>query len=223
MVLSNFAESTATGGGLARPKLRRLLQNMSAKVFSLPSLFAMISGTRFRRGDILMRTALGCAVLLCELMLLSLAVAQQASPTPTSESAICAFEDGKQLTAHYTAIPAGHSEGPPIGKVLIPGGSAMTFFTETDLGFGDVHIPTGGYTMYLIPGKKEWTLIVSKNTAVDAKYDEKQDLARASMATGQLSSPADRLAVYFGHTGPKKCEINIDFGKTRGWVEFREK
>jgi len=64
---------------------------------------------------------------------------------------------------------------------------------------------------------------VSKNTAVDAKYDEKQDLARASMATGQLSSPADRLAVYFGHTGPKKCEINIDFGKTRGWVEFREK
>jgi hypothetical protein len=43
------------------------------------------------------------------------------------------------------------------------------------------------------------------------------------MATGQLSSPADRLAVYFGHTGPKKCEINIDFGKTRGWVEFREK
>lgn len=170
-----------------------------------------------------MRTALGCAVLLCELMLVSLAVAQQASPTPTSESAICAFEDGKQLTAHYTPIPAGHNDGPPIGKVLMPGGSAMTFFTETDLGFGDAHIPTGGYTMYVIPGKKEWTLIVSKNTAVDAKYDEKQDLARASMATGQLSSPADRLAVYFGHTGPKKCEINIDFGKTRGWAEFREK
>ena len=170
-----------------------------------------------------MRTALACAVLLCELMLVSLALAQQASPTPTSESAICAFEDGKQLTAHYTPIPAGHNDGPPIGKVLMPGGSAMTFFTETDLGFGDVRIPTGGYTMYVLPGKKEWTLIVSKNTAVDAKYDEKQDLARASMATGQLSSPADRLAVYFGHTGPKKCEINIDFGKTRGWVEFREK
>lgn len=183
----------------------------------------MISGTQFRRGDILMRTALGCAVLLCELMLVSSALAQQASPTPTSESAICAFEDGKQLTAHYTPIPAGHNDGPPIGKVLMPGGSAMTFFTETDLGFGDVRIPTGGYTMYVLPGKKEWTLIVSKNTAVDAKYDEKQDLARASMATGQLSSPADRLAVYFGHTGPKKCEINIDFGKTRGWAEFREK
>ena len=77
--------------------------------------------------------------------------------------------------------------------------------------------------MYLIPAKKEWTLIVSRNTSVGAKYDDKQDLARAQMETGQLSSPADKLSLYFGHTGPKKCEINIDFGKTRGWVSFAEK
>ncbi len=170
-----------------------------------------------------MRTILACAVLLCDVLLVPVIVAQQPSQASDSESAICAFEDGKQLTAHYNPIPAGHSDGPPLGKVLMPGGSAMTFFTETDLGFGDVDIPIGGYTMYVIPGKKEWILIVSKNTTVDAKYDEKQDLARATMTTGQLSSPADKLAIYFGHTGPKKCEINIDFGKTRGWVEFREK
>jgi hypothetical protein len=105
----------------------------------------------------------------------------------------------------------------------MPGGSAMTFFTETDLILGSSLIPTGGYTMYVIPAKKEWILIVSKNTAVDAKYDEKLDLARANMETGQLNTPADKLSLYFGHTGPKKCEINIDFGKTRGWVTFQEK
>jgi hypothetical protein len=77
--------------------------------------------------------------------------------------------------------------------------------------------------MYVVPGKKEWTLIISKNTAVDARYDDKQALARAPMEIGQLSSPVDKLALYFGHTGPKKCEINIDYGKTRGWVAFREK
>lgn len=170
-----------------------------------------------------MRFVLACAVLLGDLTLAPLAVAQQSSQSTPSESAICAFEDGKQITAHYNPIAAGHSDGPPLGKVLMPGGSAMTFFTETDLGFGDVTIPPGGYTMYVIPGKKEWTLIVSKNTSVVAKYDDKQDLARASMTTGQLSQPAEKLALYFGHTGPKKCEINIDFGKTRGWVEFREK
>jgi len=173
-------------------------------------------------GDKLMRTVLAFTVLICTLQLVPRSFAQ-ASQAPESESAICAFEDGKQLTAHYNPITIAKNEGPANGKVLMPGGSAMTFFTETDLGFGDVYIPTGGYTMYVIPGKKEWTLIVSKNTSVDAKYDEKMDLARASMAIGQLNSPAEKLAVYFGHTGPKKCEINIDFGKTRGWVEFREK
>jgi len=88
---------------------------------------------------------------------------------------------------------------------------------------GATTIPTGGYTMYILPAKKEWTLIISRNTAVDAKYDDKQDLARASMEIGQLSNPAEKLALYFGHTGQKKCEINIDYGKTRGWVAFREK
>jgi len=170
-----------------------------------------------------MRPVLVCAVLLSGLVLFPFTAVAQSSDAAQGESAICAFEDGKQLTARYTSVTTPRADGPPVGKVLTPGGSAMTFFTETDLVLGQSTIPTGGYTMYLIPTKKEWTLIVSKNTAVDAKYDEKLDLARGQMETGQLSSPAEKMSVYFGHTGPKKCEINIDFGKTRGWVTFMEK
>jgi hypothetical protein len=170
-----------------------------------------------------MRVAPVCAVLLSGWLLFPLGLVGQSSDGSQGESAICAFEDGKQLTARYNPIATGRSDGPPLGKVLTPGGSAMTFFTETDLVLGATTIPTGGYTMYLIPAKKEWTLIVSRNTSVDAKYDDKQDLARAQMETGQLSSPAEKLSLYFGHTGPRKCEINIDFGKTRGWVSFKEK
>ncbi len=170
-----------------------------------------------------MRVAPVCAVLLSGWLLFPMVLVGQSPDASQGESAICAFEDGKQLTARYNAIAAGRSDGPPLGKVLTPGGSAMTFFTETDLILGETTIPTGGYTMYVIPAKKEWTLIVSRNTSVDARYDDKQDLARAQMETGQLSSPAEKLSLYFGHTGPKKCEINIDFGKTRGWVSFKEK
>jgi len=171
-----------------------------------------------------MRPVLVCAVLLSGSILFPFTSMAQSSDNSQGESAICAFEDGKQLTARYTPVATPHTDGPPVGKVLTPGGSAMTFFTETDLVLGHSTIPTGGYTMYLIPAnKKEWTLIVSKNTAVDAKYDDKLDLARGQMETGQLTSPADKMSVYFGHTGPKKCEINVDFGKTRGWVTFMEK
>jgi hypothetical protein len=170
-----------------------------------------------------MRAVLVCAVLLSSSTLFPVRLVGQSADSSQGESAICAFEDGKQLTARYTPMATARTDGPPSGKVLMPGGAAMTFFTETALMLGPATIPTGGYTMYIIPAKKEWTLIVSKNTSVDAKYDEKQDLARGQMETGQLSSPADKLSVYFGHTGPKKCEINVDFGKTRGWVTFVEK
>ena len=167
-----------------------------------------------------MRAVLACAVLISGLFSSKLAAQQPASD---SESTICAFEDGRQITARYTPVPTAKAEGPPVGKVLSPGGSAMTFFTETDLVLGQTTIPTGAYTMYVLPAKKEWTLIVSKNTAVDAKYDDKQDLVRAPMEIGQLSNPAEKLSLYFGHTGQKKCEINIDYGKTRGWATFQEK
>ena len=149
--------------------------------------------------------------------------AAQPSGAAEPEAAICTFEDGKQITARYNPIAAGKGDALPQGKVLIPGGSAMTFFTETDLSLGSTTIPTGAYTLYIIPAKKDWTLIVSKNTSLDAKYDDKQDLVRASMETGQLSTPADRLGLYFGHVGLKRCEIDVDFGKTRGWVEFKQK
>ena len=170
-----------------------------------------------------MRAFFLCAVLLGNLTMIPSIAARGPADEALTESTICAFEDGKQITARYTPINTNRADGPPNGRVLIPGGSAMTFFTETDLILGSSLIPTGGYTMYVIPAKKEWTLIVSKNTALDAKYDEKQDVARTSMETGQLNTPAEKLSLYFGHTGPKKCEINIDFGKTRGWATFQEK
>jgi hypothetical protein len=149
------------------------------------------------------------------------ALAQQPS-ADESATALCNFEDGKQITARYIAVPAGRSDTLP-SKVFIPGGQAITLFTENDVILNNTVIPTGAYTMYLIGGKKDWTLIVSRNVDVNAKYDETKDLARASMEIAQLSSPADKLSVYFGHTGPKRCEINVDFGKWRGWVEFRQK
>jgi Protein of unknown function (DUF2911) len=171
-----------------------------------------------------MRAVLAWTILLSALPLSRPATAAQpAAAAADSESAVCTFEDGKQITARYHPMSVGHGDAPAAGKVLMPGGSAMTFFTETDLVLGNTTIPTGAYTMYIIPGRKEWTLIVSKNVTVDAKYDEKHDLARTTMEIGQLSTPADRLSLYFGHTGPKKCEIDVDYGKTRGWVEFREK
>jgi hypothetical protein len=151
------------------------------------------------------------------------ALAQAPQPAADeSATALCSFEDGKQITARYTPVTVGHADTLP-SKIFTPGGTAIALFTETDVMLNNTVIPTGGYTMYLLGGKKEWTLIVSRNADLNAKYEESKDLSRAPMEIGQLNSPEEKLSIYFGHTGPKRCEINVNYGKWRGWVEFREK
>jgi len=149
-------------------------------------------------------------------------MAQQTEKDQPSDATICTFEDGKQISARYNAVVVGRSEGAATGKVWMPGGSAITLFTDTELTLDKTRIPTGAYTVYLIPGKKNWTLIVSRNVVVQGRYDEKQDLVRAAMETGMLSEAEERLRVSFGHIAPKQCEMNVDYGKTRTWIEFKE-
>ncbi len=157
--------------------------------------------------------------LLCSAVIAGPMAAQEANDN--TGSAYCSFRDGKQISARYTRVSS--KENAPTGKVWAPGGTALTLFTETETTLGGATVPVGGFTMYLIPGKKEWTLIVSRNTNVTAPYDPKQDVARAAMQIGTMSQAEPELNVTFGHTGPKACEINVDWGTTKAWVEFLQK
>jgi hypothetical protein len=150
------------------------------------------------------------------------ALTQQVAADSLAGSAVCTFDDGKQVSARYKPVAA-RSEQAPTGKVWAPGGLAMTLFTETEVTIATTSLPAGAYTMYLLPGKRDWTLIVSRNVTIDRQYDQNQDLVRATMQTGELSQPEEQLKIFFGHIGPKRCEINVDYGKNRAWVELMQK
>jgi hypothetical protein len=77
--------------------------------------------------------------------------------------------------------------------------------------------------MYVIPNKKEWTLIVSKNVTNPKAYDEKQDLVRARMDIGGVDSPRKRLQASFAHVAPKQCSIRLYYETVGAFVEFNEK
>ena len=56
---------------------------------------------------------------------------------------------------------------------------------------GTVHVPAGTYTLYTIPGEKEWTLIVNKQTGQwGTNYDEAQDLGRTKLAVRPCPRPS---------------------------------
>ena len=133
----------------------------------------------------------------------------------------CNLDDGRQVYVRYTPVSTS-KEKVQNGKPWSPGGVPMTLFTEAQLSFGSSTIPIGAYTVYPIPARGNWTLVVNKNVTPGAAYDEKQDIARATMETAQVETPSDALEVAFAHVGAR-CTLRIYIGKAASFADFTAK
>jgi hypothetical protein len=138
-------------------------------------------------------------------------------------TAICTFADDTELTVRYNPVSTKDNPRAQNGKVWAPGGSAMVLFTQSELSVNHVNLPVGAYSLYLIPGKDDWTLVVNKNVSSGSAYDEKQDLVRAHMEGAKLGSPAEHLNVSFGRIAPKQCEVRVYFDQSGTWTTLAEK
>jgi hypothetical protein len=146
-------------------------------------------------------------------------VAAQSSGNQSTTT--CNLDDGRQVYIRYTPVPV-KQEKISNGKPWSPGGTPMTLFTEAQLTLGTSSIPVGAYTLYPIPARGNWSLVVNKNVTAGAGYDEKQDIARTVMETAQVESPSDQLEVAFAHVG-NRCSIRIYIGKTASFADFNAK
>ena len=162
-------------------------------------------------------------LLLGALILVSGAFADDAS-TPQNATSYCTYQDGSQLTVRYSDTTPARKGDLPNGKVWSPGDVPMLLFTEVPLKVANAELPVGAYSMYVIPAKDKWTLIVSKNVTANAPYDEKMDVVRTSMDTGKLSMAMDAPKISFAHISPKVCSLRVDYGKTGAWADaFQQK
>ena len=161
-----------------------------------------------------------CAVLLYQGMLATAGVAQDTKQEAATTT--CTFEDGTEISVRYIPVET-NKEKIQNGKVWAPGGSPMVLFTPAALTLEKSQIPAGAFSLYLIPQRDRWTLVVNKNVSAGSRYDERQDIARAAMEMGQLGEPTSTLELSFGRMGPKHCSLRVYFGKTGGWAEFLEK
>lgn len=133
------------------------------------------------------------------------------------QSSYCDFEDGNQVSVQYNQTV---TEQPHNGRVWAPG---ITLYVQTPLMLGSSELSLGAYSVYLIPEKKEWTLIVNKNVTPGAAYDSAQDVARAPMDLGELPDPVKNLQLSFGHMAPKQCNLRVYYGKMGAFTDFKEK
>lgn len=88
----------------------------------------------------------------------------------------------------------------PNGKVWRTGANETTEITfYKNVQFGGKRVPAGTYTLFTIPGEKEWTIILNKNlnTWGAFSYDQAKDVARTTATVSSDRESAEAFAITF--------------------------
>jgi Protein of unknown function (DUF2911) len=148
-------------------------------------------------------------------------------PSPPAKASVDL--GGKSITVDYSSPRAKgrkiYGELVPYGKVWRAGANeATTFVTAGDVVVGGKPVPAGNYTIFAIPDKDKWTLVISKATGewgTDYPGPDK-DLARVDMKVSTLPSPVENFTISFVKTGGG-ATMNIDWDTTRASVAITAK
>ena len=80
--------------------------------------------------------------------------------------------------------------------------AATTFVTDKDLTIGTTRVPAGTYTLYSVPGKSSWQLVISKQTGQwGTEYHQDKDLARIPMTVTTLDAPVEKMMIAVAPAG----------------------
>lgn len=89
----------------------------------------------------------------------------------------------------------------PLGKNWRIGANEATEVTfYKDVVFGGKNIKAGTYTMYAVPGEKEWTIAISKQLNVWGAYfhKEENDVARVTASVKKSDETFEAFTIAFG-------------------------
>ena len=146
---------------------------------------------------------------------------QRPSPPATAK---CELAGGKTVTIDYSSPRKKgrnvFSDVVKYGQVWRTGANeATTFVTTADVIVGGAHVPAGSYTLFTVPGKDKWTLIISKKTGEwGTEYPgEKEDLARVEMKAGTASAPVENFTISFDKAGDG-CNLTLAWDTTTASV-----
>jgi len=167
----------------------------------------------------------GSFVLVLAVAASSLRAQQDKSKRPSPPAtAKCELAGGKTVTVDYSSPrKKGRNVFPEVvkyGEVWRTGANeATTFVTTGDVMVGGTHVPAGSYTLFTVPGKDKWTLIISKKTGEwgTAYPGETEDLARVEMKAGTATAPVENFTISFEKAG-NGCNLKLAWDTTTAWV-----
>ncbi|MFM6976200.1 MAG: DUF2911 domain-containing protein [Sphingobacteriaceae bacterium] len=105
----------------------------------------------------------------------------------------------------------------PYGNVWRTGANSPTKITfGEDVSFEGQAVPAGEYALYTIPGKTEWTIILSKNTKLWGAfgYNDADDLLRVKVKPLNLAKKVETFTIEMASVLPASCELILNWEKT---------
>ena len=110
----------------------------------------------------------------------------------------------------------------PYGEVWRAGANeATTFVTSGDVMVGGTHVPAGSYTLFTVPNKDKWALVISKKTGEwGTPYPgADSDFARVDMKASATSAPVENFTIAFDKSGGG-CTLRMEWENTRASVDI---
>lgn len=105
----------------------------------------------------------------------------------------------------------------PLGQVWRTGANGATTITFTDeVVINQVTIKAGKYGLLSIPGKKEWTLIISKDINVNqpSLYKQENDVVRVTVPAMSMKDRMETFTMQFANVQNESCELHLMWDKT---------
>jgi len=110
----------------------------------------------------------------------------------------------------------------PWDRVWRTGANQATHLrTTVDITMGGVPVPQGTYTLWSLPSRTGWKVILNKQTGQwGTQYDERQDLARVDASVATLPLAAETLTVSLDATGKSSGILRFFWEQTAVTVPF---
>jgi len=110
----------------------------------------------------------------------------------------------------------------PYGEVWCAGANnATTLITDADLDIAGLRVPKGSYTIWAIPGKNDWTLIVNKETGQwHTQYHSGRDLGRVKISVKTLAAPVEQFRIQLASAGGNKGILSLSWETTEAFAPF---
>jgi hypothetical protein len=152
------------------------------------------------------------------------ALAQTALETP-APSPKAKVEQRVGITDFAVEYSSPGTKGRQIWGGLVPydalwrtGANMATKLTvSNDFVVGGKTVPAGSYSIFTIPGKSTWTVIL--NTVFEQggtdEYDQSKDAVRLTVTPESLASPRERMTFLFSNTTDNSSDLDLEWDKLR--------